>query len=225
MEVGEVFKLWGRGVIILNSLMFGNGICAIVAPNPSNVKNGSKIMNAKSSCLECVKSLVTSGGSVASDAKKLAEPVLLGTSVSLICSAGATTYFPATDQALFTHACIAECAVQAAPFIVSLLPLGFQQQTIHQWLPHPHTRPGGAGPAPHSISKLPCLHLSIHAATHTILPNREVSEHLAQGPNSPPDITRLAEEVCLACMPGFRVGGALGGPGQPGVNFTGSHQT
>eukprot|EP00983_Pelagomonas_calceolata_P023063 726673-Pelagomonas_calceolata.AAC.1 len=52
-------------------------------------------------------------------------------------------------------------------------------------------------------------------ASSVQLPNREVSEHIAQGPISPPDITRLAEEVCLACMPGFRAGGALGGPGQP----------
>eukprot|EP00983_Pelagomonas_calceolata_P134995 1162114-Pelagomonas_calceolata.AAC.4 len=40
-------------------------------------------------------------------------------------------------------------------------------------------------------------------------------------PHLPPDITGLADEVCLACMPGFRAGGALGGPGQPSVNFTG----
>eukprot|EP00983_Pelagomonas_calceolata_P039495 1137210-Pelagomonas_calceolata.AAC.4 len=48
---------------------------------------------------------------------------------------------------------------------------------------------------------------------------------LCQRPHLPPDITELAEEVCLACMPGFRAGGALGGPGQPSVNFTGSRQT
>eukprot|EP00983_Pelagomonas_calceolata_P018970 597127-Pelagomonas_calceolata.AAC.1 len=53
------------------------------------------------------------------------------------------------------------------------------------------------------------------------LPNKRVSEHFAHGPICPPDMTGLAEEVCLACMPGFRRGGALGGPGQPSVNCTG----
>eukprot|EP00983_Pelagomonas_calceolata_P080097 1154999-Pelagomonas_calceolata.AAC.1 len=53
------------------------------------------------------------------------------------------------------------------------------------------------------------------------IPNKRVSGHFAQGPICPPDITGLAEKVCLACMPGFRMGGALGGPGQPSVNFTG----
>eukprot|EP00983_Pelagomonas_calceolata_P042986 1138728-Pelagomonas_calceolata.AAC.3 len=43
--------------------------------------------------------------------------------------------------------------------------------------------------------------------------DRGVSGHFAHGPICPPDATGLAEEVCLACMPGFRVGGALGGPG------------
>eukprot|EP00983_Pelagomonas_calceolata_P066277 1148949-Pelagomonas_calceolata.AAC.3 len=42
-----------------------------------------------------------------------------------------------------------------------------------------------------------------------------------QGSISPPDITGLAEVICLVCMPGVRGGGALGGPGQPSVNFTG----
>eukprot|EP00983_Pelagomonas_calceolata_P115813 1160239-Pelagomonas_calceolata.AAC.2 len=34
------------------------------------------------------------------------------------------------------------------------LSLDNKQQTIHQRLPHPHTRAGGAGPAHHFISKL-----------------------------------------------------------------------
>eukprot|EP00983_Pelagomonas_calceolata_P051280 1142348-Pelagomonas_calceolata.AAC.1 len=58
-------------------------------------------------------------------------------------------------------------------------------------------------------------------ASSAQLPNREISEHFAQGPIRPPDITGLAEQICLACMPGFRAGCALGGPGQPSVNFTG----
>eukprot|EP00983_Pelagomonas_calceolata_P062029 1147109-Pelagomonas_calceolata.AAC.2 len=44
---------------------------------------------------------------------------------------------------------------------------------------------------------------------------------LCPGPISPPDITGLAEEICLACTSSFRAGGALVVPGQPGVNFTG----
>eukprot|EP00983_Pelagomonas_calceolata_P098424 1158346-Pelagomonas_calceolata.AAC.6 len=61
--------------------------------------------------------------------------------------------------------------MRAAPAIQTncRLSLGSQQQTTHQRLPHPHTRAGGAGPAPHRISKVSCLHLSIHAATHTIV--------------------------------------------------------
>eukprot|EP00983_Pelagomonas_calceolata_P019402 610021-Pelagomonas_calceolata.AAC.3 len=54
------------------------------------------------------------------------------------------------------------------PFIAYLLPLDNQQQTTHQRLPHSHTRAGGAGPAPHRISKLTYLHLSIHATTPTL---------------------------------------------------------
>eukprot|EP00983_Pelagomonas_calceolata_P121072 1160764-Pelagomonas_calceolata.AAC.5 len=53
--------------------------------------------------------------------------------------------------------------------------------------------------------------------THSTL----IPEHYAQGPICPPDITGLAGEVCLACIPGFRAGDALGGPGQPSVNLTG----
>eukprot|EP00983_Pelagomonas_calceolata_P088004 1157096-Pelagomonas_calceolata.AAC.2 len=45
------------------------------------------------------------------------------------------------------------------------------------------------------------------------LPNKEVPEHFAHGPIRPPDTAWLAEEVCLACMPGFRVGDALSRPG------------
>eukprot|EP00983_Pelagomonas_calceolata_P100843 1158620-Pelagomonas_calceolata.AAC.2 len=44
----------------------------------------------------------------------------------------------------------------------------------------------------------------------------------------PPHLTNTAvlpKTLCLACMPSLRAGGALGGPGQPGVNFTGSRQT
>eukprot|EP00983_Pelagomonas_calceolata_P088303 1157177-Pelagomonas_calceolata.AAC.6 len=66
----------------------------------------------------------------------------------------ATTDFPATDQALFMHACRL-----SAP--CKLL----------------HSLAGGAGPAPHSISKLPCLHLSIHAATHTIVRTKIKKSH------------------------------------------------
>eukprot|EP00983_Pelagomonas_calceolata_P012991 415146-Pelagomonas_calceolata.AAC.2 len=45
------------------------------------------------------------------------------------------------------------------------------------------------------------------------LPDREVSEHFAQGPICLTDITELAKEIYFACMPGFRAGGALGGSG------------
>eukprot|EP00983_Pelagomonas_calceolata_P073385 1152094-Pelagomonas_calceolata.AAC.5 len=38
-------------------------------------------------------------------------------------------------------------------------------------------------------------------ASSAQLPNKRDSEHFAQGIISPPDITGLAEEVCLACMP------------------------
>eukprot|EP00983_Pelagomonas_calceolata_P069383 1150342-Pelagomonas_calceolata.AAC.18 len=45
--------------------------------------------------------------------------------------------------------------MQAAPAIHCLLAsLNNQQQTLHQGLPHPHIRAGGAGPAPHCISKV-----------------------------------------------------------------------
>eukprot|EP00983_Pelagomonas_calceolata_P020584 647697-Pelagomonas_calceolata.AAC.3 len=233
------------------------------------------------------------------------------------------------------RACVAECAPckQLLPFIAYCrLSLDNQQQTAQQRLLHPHTRAGGASPAPRRISKLPCLHLSIHAATRTTirtkvqltvkfperatsrprtqqghpleyadeacvdwscseglrwlgwesqnqyfvesllpnfarctpghqnlaapvttfseypnetfclactssvraggalggpcwaspaqLPNKIVSEHFRQGPIHPPDTTGLAEVICLVCMPGFRAGGALGGPRQLSVNFT-----
>eukprot|EP00983_Pelagomonas_calceolata_P015073 479140-Pelagomonas_calceolata.AAC.2 len=59
--------------------------------------------------------------------------------------------------------------MQAAPAIHCLLQALLRQQNLHQRLPHPHIRAGGAGPAPHRISKLLCLHLSIHAAIHTII--------------------------------------------------------
>eukprot|EP00983_Pelagomonas_calceolata_P113921 1160038-Pelagomonas_calceolata.AAC.7 len=74
--------------------------------------------------------LGTSEGSVASDAEMWAKPVL-----------------PDTE---------AECAPckLLQPCIAYLLPSDNQQQTIHQRLPHPQTRAGGAGPAPHCISKL-----------------------------------------------------------------------
>eukprot|EP00983_Pelagomonas_calceolata_P059948 1146145-Pelagomonas_calceolata.AAC.5 len=38
------------------------------------------------------------------------------------------------------------------------------------------------------------------------------------------DTAGLPSIVCLECMPNFRAGGALGRPGQPGVNFAGSQQ-
>eukprot|EP00983_Pelagomonas_calceolata_P108077 1159416-Pelagomonas_calceolata.AAC.6 len=56
------------------------------------------------------------------------------------------------------------------PFIAYCrLSLDSQQQPMHQRLPQLCTRARGAGPAPHRISKVSCLHLSIHAATYTIV--------------------------------------------------------
>eukprot|EP00983_Pelagomonas_calceolata_P095786 1158050-Pelagomonas_calceolata.AAC.2 len=78
--------------------------------------------------------------------------------MALICSAWGSSNrtYPAADQALFTSACIAECmpCKLLLPFIAYLLPLDSQQQTINQGVPHPHTRAGGASPAPHRISRL-----------------------------------------------------------------------
>eukprot|EP00983_Pelagomonas_calceolata_P119654 1160627-Pelagomonas_calceolata.AAC.3 len=108
----------------------------------------------------------TSEGSVASDAGKLAKPVLLDTECL-----GQQQDLTAAGHALFMHACVAEQlhGVLLLPFIACCrLSLGNQQQTIHQRLPYLQTRVGGAGHAPHRISKLPCLYLSNHAATHTI---------------------------------------------------------
>eukprot|EP00983_Pelagomonas_calceolata_P105505 1159136-Pelagomonas_calceolata.AAC.2 len=89
---------------------------------------------------------MTSEGSVASDAEKLAELVLPDTEVALICSAwGKNRTYPAAGHALFTHACIAgraPCKL-LLPFIAYCrLSLYNQQRTIHQRLPHPHTRVG-----------------------------------------------------------------------------------
>eukprot|EP00983_Pelagomonas_calceolata_P012728 407105-Pelagomonas_calceolata.AAC.1 len=50
-------------------------------------------------------------------------------------------------------------------------------------------------------------------ASSAQLPNKRVLENFAHGPICPPDVTGRAEEVYLACMPGFRARGALGGPG------------
>eukprot|EP00983_Pelagomonas_calceolata_P115074 1160154-Pelagomonas_calceolata.AAC.3 len=114
-----------------------------------------------------------SEGSVASDAEKLAKPVLSNTQVGLICSAwGNRTSLQQTMPCSRMHACIAECAPckLLLPFIAHFRLSSYdQQQTTHKRISHPHTRAGGAGPAPHRISRLPCIHLSIHAATHTII--------------------------------------------------------
>eukprot|EP00983_Pelagomonas_calceolata_P094083 1157845-Pelagomonas_calceolata.AAC.11 len=51
------------------------------------------------------------------------------------------------------------------------------------------------------------------------------SKHSAHGlPNFYADIAVLPNIACLACMPIFQAGVALGGQGQPGVNLTGSRQ-
>eukprot|EP00983_Pelagomonas_calceolata_P000072 2040-Pelagomonas_calceolata.AAC.1 len=52
-------------------------------------------------------------------------------------------------------------------------------------------------------------------ASSAQLPYKGVSEHFAQGIISSPDITGLAEDVCLACMPGFRAGSRPGRAGTP----------
>eukprot|EP00983_Pelagomonas_calceolata_P072390 1151688-Pelagomonas_calceolata.AAC.4 len=71
------------------------------------------------------------------------------------------------------HVCRAECAPckLPLPFIAYLLPLDKQQQTMHQRLPHPHTRAGGAGPAPHCISGLCAIFSSLTSqlAAHIIV--------------------------------------------------------
>eukprot|EP00983_Pelagomonas_calceolata_P063740 1147855-Pelagomonas_calceolata.AAC.1 len=59
--------------------------------------------------------------------------------------------------------------MQAAPAILCLLAPLRQSATDHIPEALSSTHQGGAGPAPYCISKLPCLHLSIHAATHTII--------------------------------------------------------
>eukprot|EP00983_Pelagomonas_calceolata_P101733 1158731-Pelagomonas_calceolata.AAC.2 len=92
------------------------------------------------------KAPLTSEGSVASNAKKLAKPVLPDTEVVLICSAWGNNR---------------TCLQQAMPYN--------QQQIKHQRLPHQHTRAGGAGPAPDRISRFLsnfCAltsHLAVHA--------------------------------------------------------------
>eukprot|EP00983_Pelagomonas_calceolata_P050649 1142070-Pelagomonas_calceolata.AAC.1 len=45
------------------------------------------------------------------------------------------------------------------------------------------------------------------------LPNQEVSEIFARGLPHLTNTAGLPETFCLACMPGFRARGALGGPG------------
>eukprot|EP00983_Pelagomonas_calceolata_P045191 1139613-Pelagomonas_calceolata.AAC.3 len=74
-----------------------------------------------------------SGGSVASNAEKLAKPALPNTDGINVQCLGQQD-LPAADYALFTHACIAECAPckLLLPFIAYLLPSNNQQQTIHQ---------------------------------------------------------------------------------------------
>eukprot|EP00983_Pelagomonas_calceolata_P084264 1156326-Pelagomonas_calceolata.AAC.7 len=92
----------------------------------------------------------------------------------------------------------------------------------------------GAGPAPYRISKLPCLHLSIHGATHTIV-NIQTSWRmvgwLAQSKNClekvpkrfltaqafashAPDTTGLPKVFVWEASKNFRVEGALDGPGR-----------
>eukprot|EP00983_Pelagomonas_calceolata_P044246 1139220-Pelagomonas_calceolata.AAC.6 len=53
------------------------------------------------------------------------------------------------------------------------------------------------------------------------LPNREVSELPADGLPHLTDTAVLHQLFCLAYMLGFRAGGVLDGPGQPGVNTIG----
>eukprot|EP00983_Pelagomonas_calceolata_P067840 1149653-Pelagomonas_calceolata.AAC.2 len=55
------------------------------------------------------------------------------------------------------------------------------------------------------------------------LPNlcSSASPSIAHCTDRPPNRKSPDQQVCLACMPGSRRGGALGGPGRPSVNFTG----
>eukprot|EP00983_Pelagomonas_calceolata_P128559 1161523-Pelagomonas_calceolata.AAC.3 len=109
------------------------------------------------------------------------------------------------------------------------LHLGYQ--TLECWLPnfaHCIDRPPGHKFSNETFCSQSMLSVRVGGAqgrpcwaSSAQLPNKRVSEHFAQGPICPPDITGLAEEVRLACTPGFRRGGALGGPGQPSMNFTG----
>eukprot|EP00983_Pelagomonas_calceolata_P047341 1140596-Pelagomonas_calceolata.AAC.1 len=68
-------------------------------------------------------------------------------------------------------ACMGECTSckLLLPFIDYLFSSDNLEQAMHQRLPYPHVRAGGAGPAPHHISKLLCSHLSSRGAHHTIL--------------------------------------------------------
>eukprot|EP00983_Pelagomonas_calceolata_P119716 1160631-Pelagomonas_calceolata.AAC.8 len=112
----------------------------------------------------CIK---TSGGSVASDAEKLAKPILPDRSKCM-------QYVPEA-----THSA-------AAP-----------------------------APIPEPLPVIQGSKLAVQSPLHMLREAPPVS------PIFPPDVTGLAEEVCLTCMPGFRAGDALGGPGQPSVNFIG----
>eukprot|EP00983_Pelagomonas_calceolata_P116004 1160259-Pelagomonas_calceolata.AAC.2 len=106
------------------------------------------------------------------------------------------------------HACIAKCAPckLLQPFIAYMLPLGNQQQTIHQRLPHPHTSAGGAGHAPHCTSTLLCPHLSIHAWQAGMVrrwtvksPERAPSN---PGPNKGIHKSMLMKFVSIEAVPG-----------------------
>eukprot|EP00983_Pelagomonas_calceolata_P063971 1147923-Pelagomonas_calceolata.AAC.2 len=59
-------------------------------------------------------------------------------------------------------------------------------------------------------------------AGHLLLSYNEVPELFAHSLPHLTGTTMISGIICLACMPSFRVGGVLDGPGQPGVHFTGS---
>eukprot|EP00983_Pelagomonas_calceolata_P010322 335015-Pelagomonas_calceolata.AAC.1 len=62
---------------------------------------------------------------------------------------------PAAENAMLMHACMVECAVQAAPAIHRLLtPLGQPAADHTPEAPSSPQHGRGAGPAPHRISKL-----------------------------------------------------------------------
>eukprot|EP00983_Pelagomonas_calceolata_P015361 487630-Pelagomonas_calceolata.AAC.7 len=101
----------------------------------------------------------TTGGSVASDAQRLAKPVLLGAEVDL----------PAADHALFMHACMHALLNTPCKLLLLFsgywLPLDNQQHTIHQRLPHP--TPGqGCRSCPASYYFTAASPLNLRCRTH-----------------------------------------------------------